>query len=257
MEYPIGTKCKFDAKTSDKYRKYNTEAIQISQQLRAGASTLANAERAKLFRRLDELRNKIFDLVPFNHHAFKEYADKMLTHTGNTILNDNFLTECIINWANIDTKTKERFGSVLLAALDKQYRETDTTVSFSIIDIDKSRTIAGYDWNRNIHFQQDEILLSTPNEFIGTLLHEFMHYLCIKHPAKSYLGPQLSFITARHYLSFLGGPQTEEQLIAYKQQPFERYSYEIQEYVNKSDFTKNLLAAISIRRAKIQQTTRN
>lgn len=257
MEYPVGTRYKFNAKTSDKYRKYRSEACRISQCLASEVSTLTNTERVKLFKRLDELRNKIFNLVPFNRQAFEKYADKMLNHTRNTILNDNFMTGCIINWSNIDIKTKEQFGSNLLGALDKQYRETDATVSFSIIDITDSETIADYDWDKNIHFQKDETLLSNPNEFIGALLHEFMHYLCTKHPAKSILGPQLSFIAAQHYLSFLGGPQTAEQLAAYKQQPFERYSYEIQDYVKQSDFTKNLLATISMRRAKVQQTARD
>jgi len=151
--------------------------------------------------------------------------------------------------------TLRKFGTLLLKGLDKCYHESDTTIEFLLetTNIDKSKCAAGYDWNNKIYLYASEFNTKNPDDFISALLHEYIHYLCVKHPGKSPLGKQFAFIAARHYLTYLGGPKNQKEFDEYKNQPFERPAYEIQDYIITHGFINKLRNDIVIRRTNMTQ----
>lgn len=243
-----------ERKILEQYRRYRDEMSEINRKLiemQDDKSEPAIAQRSDLFARRDALRTDIFKLIPFNHAEFEKYAERMLGHVRNAILGSDFMSDCIINWGAMDAQKLKEFGTILADALDRQYRESDIKIDFTLhpTNADEYKCAAGYDWDKTIYLYADEDYVKNPDDFIGTLLHEFIHYLCVKHPGKSPLGKQFAFIAARHYLQFFGGPKNQKEFDEYKNQPFERPAYQIQDYITAREFAKNLRADIIVHRA--------
>lgn len=238
-----------DKQVLERYRQYQDEMSEINHKLieiQDDKSAAATAQRRDLFARRDALRTIIFKLIPFNRDAFDKYADRMLGHIRNAILGNDFMSDCIMNWGTMDVVTLQQFGAQLAGALDKHYRESDIAIEFMLrpTNADAQKIAAGYDWDKTIYLYADEDYVKNPDDFIGTLLHEYIHYLCVKHPGKSPLGKHFAFIAARHYITFLYGPKNQKEFDEYKNQPFERPAYQIQDYITAHGFAKNMRADI-------------
>jgi len=86
---------------SEQYRQYQAEISEINRKLieiQNDKSETATAQRRKLFMRLDGLRAEIFNLIPFDRAGFEKYAERMLGHVRQIILNSAFMSDCIIGW---------------------------------------------------------------------------------------------------------------------------------------------------------------
>jgi len=258
MEYSVDFTPDSNQQILAQYRKYRAEMSEINRKLieiQEDKSDTATTQRQILFSRLETLRTFILKLIPFNHSAFEKYAERMLGHARDAILASDFMSNSIMTWGAMDVAALQQFGVQLANTLDNHYRESDTTIEFILksTNADKSKCAAGYDWDNKIYLYADEDYAKNPDDFIGTLLHEFIHYLCVKHPNKSPLGKQFAFIAARHYLTFLGGPKNQKEFDEYKNQPFERPAYQIQDYITTHEFSKKLCNDIIVHHANMNQ----
>lgn len=271
MIYPDGASSSFDVYVSKKYKEYKQQVVLINKRLaeinknrpqekHIKMTPKEKEELSSLFEQRKKLESEIRSLIPFHSDMFREYAQNMMNVVECAILKDIFLSECTINWDKIDIESKTKYGALLLSKIADKYKETDATIDFYMENAPQDeydQNAAGYDWNGGIHFRSYEFYINDLKDFIGVLLHEFIHYLSDKHPGKSFLGAQFSFISARHYLNFLCGPQNQEQFDAYKSQPFERASYEIQDFIKDSGFIEKLCQKIIANKVLINSNTVN
>lgn len=255
--YPTGASDTFDADFSIKRRKL---AAQMQANWKKLATMNANGGTAVYRNEIMELaseqlklKRQILDLIPIDVATFREYENKLLDNVSELILGDAFMSDCILRWPLLDATTRTQFGTILLDGLDKKYRERDAQTQLVMREgtAPSGSPRASYNWDdHKIYMYAGEYYMKNTDDFIGVLLHEFMHYVSHMHPLHHPLGAQYAHFAKQDYLFMPpGGATNAEQMALYKYQPYERYSYMIQDTVRQRKLGEMLARAIQTRQS--------
>ena len=189
-----------------------------------------------------KLRCDAHKLIPFNREKFNAYAKNMTNVMIDIISNNQFLTQCVINFDNLGIATKELFGKVLFHKMAAAYNDGKITQTNFAIKRYKRKTQAEYDWQHTITFKQNKKKYVTDiMYFLPTFMHEFSHYIYVKQSEKSPFGAQVAHIASSSAIFPSELPDNDKRQM---NQPFEKPSYELMYYFFTKDTPVKLYRAI-------------
>ena len=187
-------------------------------------------------------RNAIIKLLNQDtEKPFEQYAKKMFNLSISII--EKFLSLPALKFDKLSNDEKQDFGQTFINYIAKRFKINTNTLLFNDnMPTDKSACYDFYTGNIEININQTSCTLQ---DFISMILHEFTHHLYEKHPEYSPLGEQkVAAIMENPIADNPNGIQTESDLIAYKQRPYEAPAYYLQEYFEKHKFGEQLLSTI-------------
>lgn len=231
--------CEYDIELKRKFREIQEQNKILLQELDELEKQINfNPEKAlhkieQIGREQLKLRCDAHKLIPFNREKFNAYAKNMTNVMIDIISNNQFLTQCVINFDNLGIATKELFGKVLFHKMAAAYNDGKITQTNFAIKRYKRKTQAEYDWQHTITFKQNKTKYVTDIlYFLPTFMHEFSHYIYVKQSDKSPFGAQVAHIASNSMIFPSELPDNDKKQM---NQPFEKPSYELMYYF----FTKN------------------
>ncbi len=207
---------------------------------------LSFEERKEIFSKIDEYKKAINTLIMEGSDvAFEQYAKKLfdmsLDIISTSLLND------AIKFDKLSDEARLNFAQTFITQIANRFDVVPNKVVYQA-DLPKELG-GGYEHkNDNIYlnkmFEEKKYLFEL-QYFIGTLLHEFTHYLYVKYPEKSPVGKEKAIAAVMEDRT-TGYRDLED----YKQKPFEVPAYYVQDYFEKHEFDKQL----KLRIQKIKQS---
>ena len=174
----------------------------------------------------------------------EQYARRMFDISVDIIV--TYLADAATRFDTLSVDNKLKFGQTFINYVAKHFRIAQNKLILKE-DMPQSKG-AEYDFKTgDININKNYI--GDLQYFIGAVLHEYTHHLYVKHPERSPLGEQKVAAVMENFIADSPiGIVTEEDLIAYKQRPFEAIAYYLQDYFEKQEFGKQEAAQITAKR---------
>ena len=237
----------FDLAFSKQYQSLHKQLLDTYNQIEQANKEKPDftPQKKELLAKIKDYKAAIIKLVSENtDKVFEEYAKKLFDMSLYVIGKN--LSGSAIRFDKLSADEKLSFAQAFINHIASRFHVNPTKISYE--ENMPENMYAAYDFDKTIKINKNNInqKIVDLQFFIGAILHEFTHYLYVKHPSKTPVGEQKVAAVMENFIpDSPNGISSQADLDAYKQRPFEAPAYYVQDYFEKHKFYEQLMSLLT------------